>query len=206
MRPKLILPCAGFGTRAGMRPDQSKELNAFNGKPLIEFSLDIAKTYGLEPHVITRKEKLDLIGYCVSNDISIQVLEAPGAEWADTMLQSSPYWAPHNLFMLPDTVFDNPEIIQELMRDLQLGCNVSFGVHEVKSQHVWSTINNYRVIEKPIVMGPGTAWGCFSYERKYGKMLFESFTTKNKFMKLHKASFHTLVNFKDLTRESNIGI
>jgi dTDP-glucose pyrophosphorylase len=203
---KAIIPCAGFGTRVNMRPDQSKELNHYNGKPLIEYCLDVCALYGLTPHVITRKEKTDLIDYCVSRNITVQILEQPGAEWADTVLKSFPYWSEHNVFMLPDTIWENISVIEQLLRDLELGCNASFGVHAVNNQSQWSVINNYYICEKPNVKGNGIAWGLFAFKKKYGKILFTLFTQKNHQMKLNKCSFHSLVNFRDVTRGSTIGI
>lgn len=203
---KVILPCAGLGTRVGMRHDQSKELCEYNGKPLIQFALDICSKYGYVPHVITRKEKLDLIQFCQDRKITVQILDEPGREWADTVLKSQPYWADVNLFILPDTVWDNPEIVQELVNNIKLGNNAAFGILDVENQSKWSTINNYTVTEKPRVHGAGIAWGCFAFKKVYGFNLFFRLSQKDYPFKLKRCSFHSLKNFYDVTRKGTIGI
>lgn len=203
---KGIIVAAGYGTRVGKRPDESKELDHYEGRPLIEFSLNLCAQHGIIPHVVTRKEKLDLIAYCVTKNIMVQVLEAPGAEWAATALLSVPYWAEHNVLLLPDTTFENTEVVWDMLKDLKLGCGASFGIHDVEDQSAWSTINNYMVTEKPSVKGPGTAWGTIAFTKNHGALLLEALTVKNVPHRLYDSSFHPLKGFKDLTRSSTIGI
>ena len=70
---RVIIPAAGFGTRVSCAVDESKEMlpDPVNGRPLIAYSLDICFDLGINPIVITRPEKRDLISYISELESSI---------------------------------------------------------------------------------------------------------------------------------------
>jgi dTDP-glucose pyrophosphorylase len=206
MFPKIIIPAAGLGTRVNTPFDKSKEMNQVDGRPLIDFVFNNFPILAKHPiHIITRKEKTDLIDYC-KDKANIQILDKPGKEWADTVLQSKQYWNDINFLFLPDTRFENPWVAADMLQSVQLGCNAAFGVFSVPNQKDWSTINNYTVTEKPNYIGPGTAWGVIAFRKEYGDKLFTALMEKDKPFQLEHVSFHTLEGFEDLTRKATIGI
>lgn len=203
---RLIIPCAGFGTRVNMSPDQSKELLEYNGKPLIEFSLNIAKQYNLNPLIVTRKEKKDLIQYCQNNNLDYMVLNNPTREWAHTVLKTVDEWDLYNYLILPDTQWYNTDIITNMHRDMQLGANASFGVFSVPDPHNWGIINNYRIQDKPsrgLFDAGAAAWGLIGFRKGYGEELFSSLDLRRDATHLKNVSFQTVVGFHDLTRKPN---
>jgi len=118
LAPLVLIPAAGFGTRVGSPAAKELFLNA-SGSPLIAFGLDQARLRGWPVHVITRKEKTELIRYLEdyrqmwSVDVEIQLIE-PSREWPDTLLKSQPFWREKNLLCLPDTVFEPLEVWDQL--------------------------------------------------------------------------------------------
>lgn len=197
---RLILPCAGFGTRVNMPPDQSKELLLYEGKPLIEFSLELARKYGLAPLVITRKEKTDLIEYCEKLTIETQIIEVEG-EWADTVLKSEPYWEDNNILILPDTIFHNKWFAMDIINDsLITGLNASFALHKVENSSKWGIIRENRLYEKPQFDDQALAWGLMGFKKDYGKQLFSSCHKGGCFI-LNNYSTMLLESFEDLTRD-----
>lgn len=201
---RLIIPCAGFGTRMSMEKNKSKELLLYQGGPLIEFSLDLAKDFDLNPLVITRAEKIDLIDYCEKNEIETQIIEVNG-EWADTVLQSAPHWEEDNILILPDTIF-NPSYspINDILHSLEIGSNAIFALHHVEDSSKWGIIKDYTLFEKPDFNGPGLAWGLIGFKKEYGLELFSN-CQKGKSFKLENCGFTYLDEFKDLTRTGKIG-
>ncbi len=203
MNGRMIIPCAGLGTRMNMPLDQSKELLLYMGRHLIDLSLSIAKRLQVNPLVITRKEKKDLIQYCLDNDIEIQIIEVEG-EWADTVLKSKPYWEENNLLMLPDTIFNNPYyVMQHLRLRTEIGIEANFAVHKVEDSSKWGVIKNDVLYEKPDFTDPGLAWGAIGFKGSYGEELF-SHCQKGKSLKLNKYSTIDIENFRDLTRTGKI--
>ena len=197
---RLILPSAGFGTRMNMPIDQSKELLLYNGKPLIEFSLGLAKYFNLRPLVITRKEKTDLIQYCDEKNIDIEII-TPEGEWANTVLMSEPFWEKDNILVLPDTFFTDVNwVFNNIINDLQIGqVSASFAVHKVEDSSKWGVIKDDRLYEKPDFTDPGLAWGIIGFKKDYGKVLFEN-CQKGKFIELTNYNIVKLESFEDLTR------
>jgi dTDP-glucose pyrophosphorylase len=116
--PLVLIPAAGFGTRVGS-PAAKELFLGPSGSPLIAFGLEQARLRGWPVHVITRKEKFELIQYLqgyrqqTGIQLEIQLIE-PSREWPDTLLKSEPYWGEKNLLCLPDTVFEPLEIWDDL--------------------------------------------------------------------------------------------
>lgn len=205
---RMIIPCAGFGTRMSMNPNQSKELLLYQGKPLIENALQLAQIFNIKPLVITRIEKQDLIQYCAENDIETQIIDVRG-EWADTILQSKPWWEEDNILVLPDTVFDPAhDTIYDILEGLELGNNAVIALHDVKDVSQWGYVTNYTITEKPqfITRGivSGNAWGVIGFKKTYGEELFSAMTKRNNALQLKNVGFTYLEGFRDLTRTGKI--
>ena len=129
-KPLLLLPAAGFGTRVGSSNVKEIFFGA-NGGPLIEASLHQARLCDWAVHVITRKEKTDLLNYLKEYqnkyfnpdqvdgfNISIQIIE-PSREWPDTLLKSKDYWRHVNLLCLPDTIYEPQDVWNSMIADVQ---------------------------------------------------------------------------------------
>lgn len=198
---KAIIPCAGFGTRMGMKPNQSKELliDPETGKPMIEWHLELCKTYFLEPFIITRAEKKDLVRYCNKNKISYLCID-PSGEWMSSVQKSKPFWSQNNILLLPDTKFGNTNVMSYIKSDLYLGSYHSLALHSVSDSDKWCVVDNYSLLEKPKEFGNKVkqAFGIIGFNR--GTELFEKLE-KNKRFKLENCSFQYLDWFRDLTRK-----
>ena len=117
---KAIIPCAGYGTRMNLEPTESKEMliDPITNEPIIKYHLDLCDTYGLDPVIITRPEKTDLIDYCTSAGAEIVLFANPPDEWPDSILASYYAWDATNILLLPDTRFEPTNIIQKIIDDL----------------------------------------------------------------------------------------
>lgn len=202
-----IIPCAGFGTRMGMRPDQAKELLLDdNGIPMIQWCIDLCDRHDLSPNFVVRPEKKDLVQYIVDRKrLSITWSYPPHGEWPMSVL--SGIWHKHNILILPDTRFDNAdEAIEKVKQHLFLGASTVLGVHQVPDPQKWGIVEDYRVFEKPAAPKSNTAWGIIGFERsRYMSGFFWDLETR-KWTFLQNTSFVDLINFRDITRvPSSIG-
>lgn len=207
MEPKIkaIIPCAGFGKRMNMLPDESKELiiNPNNNRPLIDYAFSLCNLYDLEPLVITREEKKDLIEYCANLNIETQIIE-PVGEWPDTILESMHNWNKDNILILPDTVLSPVSVIEDIKTGLKLGNNAVIALHDVKDVSKWGSVKDYNIIEKSSNTNEGKAWGLIGFKDYYGYELFSAMSTRNKNFKLDNTGFVYLNEFKDITRTGKI--
>lgn len=202
---RAIIPCAGYGIRMGMSPDKSKELliNPSTGFPIIKYHLNLCEDYGLLPLIVTRKEKTDLLYYADENNVDTLVIE-PKGEWPNSVLLSKDKWMETNILLLPDTKFEPHDIIVDMLTDLQLGANISLGVHQVTEPAKWCIIEKGTMFEKPNwIFGPSFAFGIIAFTKFRGNQLFYDLEHKKNHT-LVNTSFHYLESFKDLTRTGKI--
>lgn len=203
---RVIIPCAGYGTRMGMEPDKSKELliNPGTNKPLIDYSLSICKEYGYDPLVITRREKTDLTDYLDENEVSYMFSVGNG-EWMDSVIQTEALWEDHNLLLFPDVNFHPISVIPDMEQDLKLGALASIAVHPVTDPSKWCVVENYEMFEKPPITSLQTHWafGLIAFHSRYGLKLFDSLS-QDKYLRLENTSFKYLDSFVDLTRTGKL--
>lgn len=216
-----ILPCAGLGTRMNMKPNESKEMlpDPKTDKPLIDYSLDLCKKYDLQPLIITRKEKTDLIEYIDkrnnSENISLLTLSEINGEWPETILRSEPFWNENNILMLPDTRFEPDTIIESIKNKLNehtlfVKPRYVFGMHIVDVEIPWGLVENIQymastsVTEKPIKRF--RAWGVIGFKKNHGELLFQSQKQKNQQFCEHTPYVveYTFDSFKDITRSGKL--
>lgn len=206
---KYIVPCAGYGTRMNMRPNESKEMliDPSTGYRLIDNVLRLANVTGASVHVITRKEKTDLIEYLdTKNNVTVQIIE-PEGEWASTVLASREHWDEYNVLILPDTKWD-PLLttLEQIEESLKLGCQSVYALHKVEDVSKWGAIRDYSVTEKPTIGGEGYAWGLIGFDASFSShALFKTMASKNQPFVLEHTSFLFLDSFQDLTRTGKIG-
>jgi dTDP-glucose pyrophosphorylase len=183
-KPLVLIPAAGFGTRVGSPP--AKELfKSPNGSPLIAFGLDQARRRGWPVHVITRKEKTELIQYLQayrekwSLELEIQLIE-PSREWPDTLLKSEPYWREKNLLCLPDTIFEPIEIWDRLVATETDMAAATFKVDDFSKWGVFrfhENCNEISICEKPrqdSTVSSDTAWGILCWNEASGRKLLSA--------------------------------
>lgn len=206
MRAKGIVPAAGIGSRMNMAYNESKEmlLDSF-GKPIIQWSFDLCKKYNIEPLVVTRIEKSDLIEYCIKQGVDTQIIK-PFGDWPDTIIQSDINWTENNLLILPDTRFNPQHVVHELISDLENGCQYSIGVHNVVDISKWCVISDYSLIEKPNQIDPGVAMGLIAFKGEAGRGLFKTISKRDRAFKLSDCGFHYLNEFTDITRTGKIEV
>lgn len=203
---KYIVPCAGFGTRMNMKTNESKEMliDPSTGYRLIDNVLRLANITGASVHVITRKEKTDLIEYLKDKpNVEVQIIE-PKGEWAATVLQSEKYWEESNILILPDTKWDPLlSTLEQIEESLKLGCYSVFAVHKVDDVSKWGRIKDYTLTEKPKDTGPGYAWGLIGFNPNEGLSIFSN-CSQGWDLQLMNSSFIFLDSFKDLTRTGKV--
>ena len=198
MKVRALLPAAGFGTRMSMLPHQSKELLLDStGKPIIEYALNLCSKFDLDPLVITRIEKQDLIHYCKDNDIEHYIIE-PRGEWSHSLQAAYLKWKRTNILILPDTRFKPTSIIADIKNALDEH-DIVFATHEVVDVSKWGQVRGNMVCEKPSKGGPGTAWGVIGFHRDAGLDLFRDFGVPSRWSYFLNKSL-PLESFKDITR------
>jgi len=199
-----IIPCAGFGKRMGMKKNQSKEMlpdTDFKNDHIIDYSINICRTLEIEPIVVTRKEKKDLINYLKEKKVKYIIFNPnEHNEWYDSVLASQAHWDEDNLLILPDTRFlPIFPTISDIKKGLELGNEAVFAVHKVNDPQNWGIIKDYSLFEKPENMeGPQRAWGLIGFKKSYGFNLFSRMKMKNQ--ELEHAGFVYLNSFLDITR------
>lgn len=203
---KAIIPCAGFGTRMNVDVNTSKELlpdNVF-GEPLIAWTLRQCYYCDIEPLILVRKEKADLIDYCKQNKIQCVVMK-PGKEWAETVYNSRQLWADKNILILPDTRFQPTSVLRDIDKLLDFGSEIVFGVHEVDDISKWGYVDSETYCEKPQLNIKGHAWGVIGFRQYGGEQLFRNMQDKNQYYDHENyTNFIILDEFKDLTRTGKI--
>ncbi len=198
---KCIIPCCGYGTRLGMKPNESKEMledNIFGFDHIIDYALRKCSDNHLEPLVITRPEKTDLIEYIESRQINyILHSPAPGEEWNKTVLASKDYWQETNILMLPDTRWQGLNF-KDMKNGLSVGNNAVMALHEVPNPSKWGVVKDYILMEKPKDLADKQwAWGLIAFKNTYGQRLFNNV----EYLELQRVGFTYLDYFEDITRE-----
>lgn len=203
---KLILPCAGFGTRVGMESHESKEMlfDVHSKERLIDKFLKLFKYDDIL--VISRKEKEDLNNYVTESGCQL-FLVSDSKEWVHSIYQSNKCWDDYNIVMFPDAEFFNEEQVIDTMKfhllkgktDLTLGVfpvdNVAnWCVYEPKSQDIHE--------KNPKADKDGLAIGVFGFTHRMGLSLFQEMTMFNRSYK-RQAQLIPVVGFHDLTREKS---
>lgn len=212
MRIRAIIPAAGFGTRVGMKFDESKEmlLDPITNTPVIQWYLNICERFNLDPLVITRKEKTDLITFLNHKNIDTIILDEIKGEWPDTILASENKWYKHNILFLPDTRFDPIKIIKDIKKQIKIKKCV-MALHQVDNISKWGAVHYGRHIiqyqEKPQdYTFEGTAWGILAFNKDFGRTLFENMKDRTRWHTDYLDQFGIIqLNwFKDITRNGKV--
>ncbi len=208
-KPLVIIPAAGFGRRVGS--PNSKEMLAFEGRPLIEFVLRQCETRDWPIQVVTRAEKTELLGYLnerQSRNLNIQLVTET-REWPETVLRSEPSWQDWNLLLLPDMIFDPPSVLDQMQKAMLSGSFELVAAGQVVSEpQVWGCLRaqslGFEISEKPKDCSSAWAWGVLGFRRSLGRPLFQSLLESGadhawkSFQ--HRALLFELLGLKDLTR------
>ncbi len=201
-----IIPAAGLGTRMGMKPNESKEMliDPCTHEPIIKWGLDLCRKHHIEPLVVTRKEKVDLIDYLAQQGVNTLIIE-PSGEWPDTVLASQHLWKENNILLLPDTRFSPENSLKWVEESLILNKGSVFALHKVEDMSKWGGVSASGYTEKPANNTPGYAWGLIGFQDKFGVRIFKDMSIPNK-LNFHVASnnFLFLDKFVDLTRSGKI--
>lgn len=205
---RAIIPAAGFGTRLKMKPNQSKEMltdNIYGYEHIIDFAIHFCKINDIEPFVITREDKKDLIKYLKKNKIKYMLYEPKkDEEWYDTVIASKEHWVEENLLLLPDTRFRSLFLGEQIENSLKLGNNAVLVLHKVDNPSKWGIINKYQLLEKPTNLKCSQwAWGLIGFKKEYGEYLFTKYYTENGY-RLKDCGFMFLNSFKDITRGKDV--
>lgn len=201
-----IIPCAGVGSRMNMPFNKSKELliDPCTHEPIIKWSLDLCRKHHIEPLVITRKEKTDLIDYLAQQGVKTLIIE-PSGEWPNSILASEHLWKENNLLLLPDTRFSPENSLKRVEDALELSKPVVFALHKVDDVSKWGCIEEFCYTEKPKKTSEGWAWGLIGFQKDYGAILFNDMAIpKTSNSHVEETNFLFLDKFVDLTRTGKI--
>lgn len=207
---KVIIPCAGFGTRVGS--PLAKELlpSKVDGQPLIHFIIKEAVKRSWDIHIITRAEKIPLIDYVQQFPKTFVQIVEPTKEWPHSILESETYWDEHNLLILPDTFFSPLGILDDI-ESLICCYEAVYGIIEKNSYNTWGVVDteakNLKIIEKPsakMINKMHRAWGMIAFQRHVGTEIFRAhlestFDHQEKSLPI-KSKYLPLEVFEDLTR------
>lgn len=166
----MIIPAAGWGTRIG-QPVSKEMLIGPDKKPLIDFSIQLADQFNMQPLVITRREKTNLVEYLCSRNIDTIFVE-PTREWPETVLKSSDFWHEKNIVCLPDTTFEPLDALKSVAEELN-AFEIAFGCFKTNQPELWGMVaeteNGFEICEKPTEDKPGfKAWGVFGFKKEVG--------------------------------------
>jgi dTDP-glucose pyrophosphorylase len=200
---RIIIPCAGFGTRMRMLPHESKELLPDEtGKPTIEWCLNICEQYSIEPIIVTRPEKEEFNKYLDNKNIKYVFDE--GKSIGISLLQTKEYWGEYNVIILPDTRFDYPKnFFIDIFNNMKAGNDSVFALFNVDDYHNWGIISNNTFYEKPKCefTEPAYAWGVIGFKKEYGTTLLNSYNLTSEPLKLNKPGYMFINNFRDISRK-----
>jgi choline kinase len=208
---KLLVPAAGFGKRVG--GPKAKELLILKeeAKPLIEWTLALAKRSKMSAVIISRHDKVDLNEYLLtaSKRYPIEVcLITKSEEWPDSILQSEAHWTDRNIVVLPDTRFEPKDMAHQIHSVLEKK-NYVFATFIPEVLHTWGVVRltdtESSIAEKPKVWTESDqAWGLFGFQKAHGKKLLQA-------MLASKGEFRSFTNqpvdclpltaFKDVGRQ-----
>lgn len=217
----FLIPAAGFGKRVGA--PHAKELfpDPETGRPQIDFALELAEKNGASAHVITRREKTQLIEYL--NDVwrsrvplTLQFVD-PTSEWPQTLLLSKNHWHQNNVVLLPDTKFEPVQAVSQLLTSLESGKDCSFLTFTPEGEDfsTWGTVDASNTselhgMEKPLAHHLGSfedprAWGVFGFRKLHGETLLRELLKSTLDRVPYKipsisVGYFALKSFKDLAR------
>lgn len=188
-------------------------LDPENGKPLIDWSLELAFEMGLKPVVISRFEKASFNSYLLQKKGVELLLIENSQEWPDTILKSYSRWGDVNLMLLPDTRFAPRELIRDLVVSCEAGVDASFGIFKTtETLDSWGVLERagekLRICEKPRFYSASenvAPWGLIAFRKQVGEKLFSDLLNSNQthgwFDWRGSHSLFHLDSFKDITRK-----
>jgi hypothetical protein len=166
----------------------AKELlpSPLDGRPLIDFSLDCARSAGAQPVIITRNDKQALIDAFRETGATQLVTLAASREWPDSPLQAEAHWGDLNIVLLPDTRFTPENICREMYQTLEEEADIVFAVFAPGALSTWGAVREeegrFFVCEKPRDASCDSrtfAWGIFGFRREFGVPLLQAMLTSN---------------------------
>jgi dTDP-glucose pyrophosphorylase len=208
---RAIIPCAGYGTRMNMQPHESKEMLLYNGFPMINYALDLCKAVDIDPVLIIRPEKRELMRHIEFNyGRSFVQQYTPTGEWPQTILDSKDLWGYNNILILPDTRFTpaRPTLVNMINLLYHNDPFAVFATHKVRDPQNWGVVRKYKdgrlnIAEKPTGVIEGVtydAWGLIGFNRYNGVELFSKFLTPGKWQDIPLSELIPLSSFRDVTR------
>lgn len=211
-KPLIIVPAAGFGTRVGS-PMAKEMLVRGSDKPLIHFVLDLAEAFHWPTHVITRKEKSNLIDYLSAfEENKIQLVE-PTIEWPATILNAKDYLHEWNFLILPDTQFSPTTMLKKMWENRNKSL-VHYACFSIENYDHWGIVSQkndeYFISEKcfsnedPTQFNSFLAWGFILFHRDafpVFELHLQSTIEKRKMKINYPVTTYLLDSFVDLGRK-----
>lgn len=206
MEVKLIIPCAGYGTRVNMKPHEAKEMLKYKNEKgrIIDYSLDLGKKLNLPILCISRQEKKEFNEYLENKKVEV-IYDAAQKEWIDTIYESRHNWSDINILVLPDTRWSSKyKTIKDIVWYFEnMNASMVYAVHKVKDTKNWGIISNSYLQEKPSHdPGSNVAFGLLAWKREEGEKFFQ-FLRDWKVAQFPENTKSVKLNwFKDITRKN----
>jgi len=191
-------------------PPAKELLPDLHGQPLIDFSLELARTSAADPLLISRAEKPELNAYARAHTLDLLLVQ-PTREWPETLLASESLWRDVNVVLLPDTRFSPTTSVEKMFRELEAGAFSVFATFIAEDLSSWGALatreGQTQICEKPRALLDGFAarpWGFFGFRRETGRALLTSMMKTSDSREWCELSELPLVfeleSFEDLTR------
>lgn len=213
-KTKVILPMAGYGTRVNAPTETGKELmiDPKTKEPLAKWALDAIETAGMEPHVVSRKNKRVLNAWIQAKLHNVQLLEEKDMkEWPDTVLRSEKYWHDTNIMMLPDTRFPRPTVTLKQLELLLTVSPIALAVIDqpdlVAANYAVVSARTGLFAEKPAYDIGTEKIALVAFRKEVGKKLFEGFSNRGEYFTVQNIRHIPTIKlewFKDITRNGRI--
>lgn len=210
----LLVPCAGFGTRAGSPPAKEMLPHPKTGRPLIDSVITLAATARWPMTLVTRAEKTELMDHINQQMAHHQlpvnwVLVESTKEWPESVLRTKSLWAEKNILILPDTQWSPQAAIFQVHEKLST-YDVCHGVFRTHDHRPWGTVrvvdqHQIQLCEKPLThRADFCPWGLIGFRQGIGEALFQALlqsTFDHEVKTLNTcAATVELKSFEDLTR------
>jgi hypothetical protein len=199
----IILPCAGEGSRLGLKtPKELLEIKP--GIRLIDFSLKHILAFPhkeqLKVAVVVRPWKMEVIEYVSAQLKGITVetvmFDDKYMEWPGSVYSANKIFSRYNLVLLPDSYlglsprlkdfpvfYENGKTLVETMSEALSIHKVVFGSIECRDRDTLANLGAMRV-ENGLVLEfqdkPSDSferfdsyWGCYGFRAEYGKELYD---------------------------------
>lgn len=163
-------------TKLRIPPDVSWEMKSDpeTGKPLVQYSLDMCKSLGLEPIVISRVNKDDLNEYLDSLRVRYE-FSPRNASLTESISGIQRFHDDKNIIIDPTVRFTSEDKLLEIASLIEFTNRTPVGIGKVTDPTNWVVIQNDKISPHPKTDKPMWAVGIIGFKRKPDLVLLAKF-------------------------------